>query len=114
MKSVTLNGDIYDPNGKLHGGATPSNNGILLLLQKRHYVIEELRKAREELKQLQNKQEKLEKVRSSWEEYQGKMQLILHKLNALDERIAQSVYQQVIVTQLKSITARFYIVFIDR
>ena len=32
-KSVTLDGDIYDPSGTLSGGSAPSSNGTLVRVQ---------------------------------------------------------------------------------
>lgn len=42
MKSVTLEGDIYDPSGTLSGGSSPNSSGVLLTLQKLNKLNKEL------------------------------------------------------------------------
>jgi structural maintenance of chromosome 2 len=34
MKSVTVEGDVYDPSGTLSGGSAPNSSGVLVTLQK--------------------------------------------------------------------------------
>jgi structural maintenance of chromosome 2 len=33
MRSVTLDGDVYDPSGTLSGGSAPSGDGVLVHVQ---------------------------------------------------------------------------------
>ena len=42
LKSVTLEGDVYDPSGTLSGGSAPNSSGVLVTLQ-------ELNQARHDL-----------------------------------------------------------------
>lgn len=42
MKSVTLEGDVYDPAGTLSGGSAPQSSGVLLTLQKLNEINAEL------------------------------------------------------------------------
>ena len=53
LKSVTLQGDVYDPAGTLSGGSAPTSSGILVTLQKLKEVTQELRATEEELIHLQ-------------------------------------------------------------
>lgn len=34
LKSVTVEGDVYDPSGTLSGGSAPNSSGVLVTLQK--------------------------------------------------------------------------------
>lgn len=38
MKSVTIEGDVYDPSGTLSGGSAPQSSGVLLTLQRLNEV----------------------------------------------------------------------------
>jgi structural maintenance of chromosome 2 len=42
LKSVTVEGDVYDPSGTLSGGSAASGNGVLLKLQKLDTITQEL------------------------------------------------------------------------
>ena len=42
MKSVTLEGDVYDPSGTLSGGSSPNSSGVLVTLQKLNEINKEL------------------------------------------------------------------------
>ncbi|KAI9804517.1 MAG: hypothetical protein M1825_001416 [Sarcosagium campestre] len=41
LKSVTLEGDVYDPSGTLSGGSSPSTGGVLATLQKLNELSKE-------------------------------------------------------------------------
>lgn len=42
IKSVTLEGDVYDPSGTLSGGSSPSSSGMLVTLQELNQITKEL------------------------------------------------------------------------
>jgi structural maintenance of chromosome 2 len=52
MKSVTLEGDVYDPSGTLSGGSSPNSSGVLITLQKLNEFNVELRAREDELSKL--------------------------------------------------------------
>lgn len=52
MKSVTLEGDVYDPSGTLSGGSALSSSGVLVTLQKLNQLSNELRGREKELSEL--------------------------------------------------------------
>ncbi|KAF1809298.1 RecF/RecN/SMC protein [Eremomyces bilateralis CBS 781.70] len=52
MKSVTLEGDVYDPSGTLSGGSAPHSSGMLVTLQKLNETMAELSAAEQELSAL--------------------------------------------------------------
>ncbi|KAI8447921.1 SMCs flexible hinge, partial [Phakopsora pachyrhizi] len=58
MKSVTQDGDIYNPSGALSGGSKPSTSGILIKVQ-------ELKKVEGLLK---DHQSKLEVIKKGWQD----------------------------------------------
>ena len=53
MKSVTLEGDVYDPSGTLSGGSSPNSSGVLVTLQKLNEISNELDVREAELSDLQ-------------------------------------------------------------
>lgn len=53
MKSVTLEGDVYDPSGTLSGGSSPQTSGVLVTLQKLNELTRELEMKEQALNRLQ-------------------------------------------------------------
>lgn len=53
MRSVTLEGDAYDPSGTLSGGSAPSSSGVLIALQKLNNLARQLEEAKQSLKKVQ-------------------------------------------------------------
>lgn len=107
MKSVTLDGDIYDPSGTLSGGAKPSTSGILVKVQ-------ELKKVEDALK---HHQTNLEAIESEWHAAKNKMatfnqtkkdlDLKTHEITLLEERVKESNATRIIseVAEIKSTLA---------
>jgi structural maintenance of chromosome 2 len=87
LKSVTLEGDVYDPSGTLSGGSSPNSSGVLVILQKLNEVTKELRKNEQELQQLQemmkSEQEKLTSIKSVKQE----LDLKSHEIKLSEEQI---------------------------
>lgn len=54
MKSVTLEGDVYDPSGTLSGGSSPNSSGVLVTLQELNEIMKELAVREKALKELQS------------------------------------------------------------
>ena len=53
MKSVTLEGDVYDPSGTLSGGSAPQSSGVLVILQHLNELNRELEDNQSALEKLQ-------------------------------------------------------------
>ncbi len=90
LKSVTLEGDVYDPAGTLSGGSKPSTGGMLVKAQELNRVQKELEGAKRELKkldvELQQEENKAQKMAGLTKE----MQLKQHQVALLEDRIASS------------------------
>ncbi|OCT50976.1 Structural maintenance of chromosomes protein 2 [Cladophialophora carrionii] len=88
LKSVTLEGDVYDPSGTLSGGSSPNSSGVLVILQKLNEVTKELQKHQSELQQLQEtmRQEraKLADIKSVKQE----LDLKAHEIKLAEEQIS--------------------------
>ncbi|KAL5388122.1 hypothetical protein DPSP01_003113 [Paraphaeosphaeria sporulosa] len=52
-KSVTLEGDVYEPQGTLSGGSAPQTSGVLVTLQKFNEITGELQAQEQQLAELQ-------------------------------------------------------------
>ncbi|KAK5052647.1 hypothetical protein LTR84_002512 [Exophiala bonariae] len=88
LKSVTLEGDVYDPSGTLSGGSSPNSSGVLVILQKLNEVTQELQKHQSELQQLQqtikSETAKLANIKSVKQE----LDLKTHEIKLTEEQIS--------------------------
>jgi structural maintenance of chromosome 2 len=110
LKSVTLEGDVYDPSGTLSGGSSPNSSGVLVILQKLNEVTKELQKHQSNLRQLQetmkSEQAKLASIKSVKQE----LDLKTHEIKLAEEQISGNSSSSIIsaveemkasITQLK-------------
>lgn len=104
LKSITLNGDIYDPSGTLSGGSSASSSGVLLQLQKLNEVKNQLDFYNNKLSEinifLEKNKENLEKVASFKKNYDLK----LHEIKLTEKQIASNSASKIIneVKELES------------
>ncbi|KAK3954591.1 hypothetical protein QBC32DRAFT_79381 [Pseudoneurospora amorphoporcata] len=52
MRSITVEGDSYDPSGTLSGGSAPNSSGVLVTLQKLNEINRQLKEAEAALNEL--------------------------------------------------------------
>jgi structural maintenance of chromosome 2 len=87
MKSVTLEGDVYDPSGTLSGGSSPNSSGVLVTLQKLNDITKELRSKERQLATLEDhmmrEKKKLDSVRS----IKQNLDLKNHEIKLTEEQI---------------------------
>ena len=80
MKSVTLEGDVYDPSGTLSGGSSPSSSGVLVIMQK----LSQINKEMGELQSVMAKErKKLESAKKTKQEFDLKT----HEIQLTEEQI---------------------------
>lgn len=111
MRSITLEGDAYDPSGTLSGGSSPNSSGVLVTLQKLNDITRQLGEAESSLNELQAKiskeKSKLDQARNIKQE----LDLKAHEIKLATEQISgnssSSIIQEVenmkeAITQLKT------------
>jgi structural maintenance of chromosome 2 len=57
MKSVTVDGDVYDPSGTLSGGSKPKSDKILVKVQELRELEKEVNKRKREMDEFEKEQE---------------------------------------------------------
>lgn len=87
LKSVTLDGDVYDPSGTLSGGSSPNSSGVLVTLQKLNDVNTQLSKHEGELSELQALMMKEKKTLDSARKLKQDLDLKLHETKLTEEQI---------------------------
>ncbi|KAI1738890.1 hypothetical protein F4680DRAFT_162258 [Xylaria scruposa] len=99
MRSITLEGDAYDPSGTLSGGSSPNSSGVLVTLQKLNDINRQLKEAEASLQDLQaliaREKSKLDQARKIKQE----LDLKAHEIKLAEEQISgnssSSIIQEV-------------------
>ena len=87
VKSVTLEGDVYDPSGTLSGGAAPSGNGILVKVQELKRVEREIAEVKAILDGAQRELAGAKKVIDAWRKDKRDLELREHEVRLLEEQV---------------------------
>ncbi|KAI9678354.1 MAG: Structural maintenance of chromosomes protein 2 [Caeruleum heppii] len=87
MKSVTLEGDVYDPSGTLSGGSSPNSSGVLLTMQKLNQLNKELGAEECALKALQDMLSREKQKLASVRQIKQELDLKKHEIQLTEERI---------------------------
>ena len=111
MKSITLEGDSYDPSGTLSGGSSPNSSGVLVTLQKYNELTKELNEKEKALTELQSTMSREKKKLDQARKIKQELDLKSHEIKLTEEQISgnssSSIIQEVenmkwSIVQLKS------------
>jgi structural maintenance of chromosome 2 len=99
MKSITLEGDSYDPSGTLSGGSSPNSSGVLVTLQKLNELTKELRFHESTLAELQATMAREKKKLDQAKRIKQDLDLKSHEIKLTEEQIggnsSSSIIQEV-------------------
>ena len=87
MKSVTLDGDVYDPSGTLSGGSSPNCGGVLVVLQKLNELTKEMTVRENELSELQAVMAGEKKRMDSARKTKQELDLKSHEIKLTEDQI---------------------------
>jgi len=87
MKSVTLEGDVYDPSGTLSGGSAPQSSGVLLTLQKLNDINRELDACVDSLAQVQATIAREKKTMDAAKKIKQDLDLKTHEISLTQDQI---------------------------
>ncbi|KAL3417306.1 RecF/RecN/SMC N terminal domain-containing protein [Phlyctema vagabunda] len=111
MKSITLEGDSYDPSGTLSGGSATNSSGVLVTLQKLNELNRELASNERALADLQATMAREKKKLDQAKKIKQELDLKSHEIKLTEEQIggnsSSSIIQEVenmkaSILQLKS------------
>jgi structural maintenance of chromosome 2 len=88
MRSVTLEGDLYDPAGQLSGGSSLQSSGVLVTLQKHKELTRELEKEEQSLKSLQDTMDREKKELDAARKTKQELDLKNHEIKLTEEQIS--------------------------
>lgn len=90
VKSVTLQGDVYDPSGTLSGGAAPNSNQILVRVQELLDAEHALQEATGRLRTLEQEEARTKASRDSWKLLAQNLELKSHEMQLLEQQVGGS------------------------
>lgn len=90
VRSVTLEGDVYDPSGTLSGGSAPSGSGVLIQVQELLEAESRLNEARKRLQTLEVEEGRSRKDREDWKALKRDLEMKEHELRLLEGQIEGS------------------------
>jgi structural maintenance of chromosome 2 len=88
MKSVTLEGDVYDPAGTLSGGSAPQTSGVLVTLQKLNEITKDIQSQERQLADLQATMAKEKKKLDAARKTKQELDLKTHEIKLTEEQIS--------------------------
>jgi structural maintenance of chromosome 2 len=94
-KSVTLEGDVYDPFGTLQGGSKSQFAGILMRLQTLKEYKQQLKTYQQELDDLNAEIQRTQKIIDEYKQTKKQLDLKTHEVTLLEQQINSSRNSQV-------------------
>ncbi|EPE33084.1 P-loop containing nucleoside triphosphate hydrolase [Glarea lozoyensis ATCC 20868] len=96
MKSITLEGDSYDPSGTLSGGSSPNSSGVLVTLQKLNELTRELSRNETALSALQSKMAREKQKLDQAKKIKQELDLKSHEIKLTEEQIGSNSSSSII------------------
>lgn len=87
-RSVTLEGDVYDPQGTLSGGSAPQSSGVLVTLQRFNEITTNLRAHEQQLAELQATMAREKKKLDGAKKIKQELDLKMHAIQLTEEQIS--------------------------
>ncbi|KAF7981509.1 hypothetical protein HWV62_33069 [Athelia sp. TMB] len=87
VRSVTLDGDVYDPSGTLSGGSAPSGSGTLVKVQELLKAEQKLADAQRRLTALEEQEMAGRESREKWRKLSRELEIKKHEARLLEEQI---------------------------
>jgi len=93
-KTVTTDGDLFDPQGTLTGGSKPAGAATLHQLHEVHTAEAELKKLKDELQRVNNEINKMVENQNRYQMVKQSYDLKLREIDLLKQRIERTPYFQ--------------------
>ncbi|KAF9055129.1 RecF/RecN/SMC protein [Hymenopellis radicata] len=90
VRSVTLDGDVYEPSGTLSGGSAAKGSGVLVKVQTVLNAERQLAEAKQKLAAAEAYGEKMKQKRDAWTAFSRQVDMKKHELRLLEEQIEGS------------------------
>lgn len=89
-RSITLDGDVYDPEGNLSGGSRKNNSSILLKMQQHNQLIQKIAHLEKRHALIMQELNRLDHLSKSTKTLQNELNLSKHELSLLERKLDNS------------------------
>ncbi|OBA23155.1 RecF/RecN/SMC protein [Metschnikowia bicuspidata var. bicuspidata NRRL YB-4993] len=89
-RSITLDGDVYDPEGNLSGGSRKNNSSILLKMQQHNQLSQKISHLVKKHDQVCRELNRLDLLSQSTKSLQNELNLTKHELSLLERKMENS------------------------
>ncbi|KAI3403245.2 SMC2 [Candida oxycetoniae] len=86
-RSITIEGDTYEPEGNISGGSRRNNTPLLLALKDYNIAVKELRDVEDEMCNVNSKLAEWEKVKQATSGLRNEIQMKKHELALLERKL---------------------------
>lgn len=93
-RSVTLDGDVVDPQGTLSGGARPKGGAVLLEIAEIKKLLNTIQNIDLQLKSLNEQIARIQRTAQTYNQLKEQLDLQQHELNNVRQRLQSSTFQQ--------------------
>ena len=90
LRSVTIQGDVYDPSGTISGGSAPNSSGLLVKVQALKRAEAALQEAKDELRRLEHEEQSGKAARDAWTKAKRDLEMKQHEVKLLEEQVTGS------------------------
>jgi structural maintenance of chromosome 2 len=90
VRSVTLDGDVYEPGGTLSGGAAPQGAGVLVRMQELNAADRDLREKEGRLQEVERGAERERGRSEAWRRMVKELEMKEHELRLLQAQVEGS------------------------
>jgi structural maintenance of chromosome 2 len=90
VKSVTLEGDVYDPSGTLSGGAAPNSSGILVKVQELRAIETQIQGHKAAVDEVSRELANAKKVIDAFRKDKRDLDIREHEVKLLEEQVGGS------------------------
>ena len=107
LKSVTLEGDVYDPSGTLSGGSAAGGSGVLLTLQKLNALTQQIGEEEAKLEKLEREMTRDAQKLKSARKIKQELDLKAHEIGLAESQISGNEASSIIagVVEMKATIA---------
>lgn len=95
-RSITLAGDVYDPEGTLSGGSRNQSNSLLIDIQKYNTVTSEVKQLKNELNEIIFNIKQQEEISQKTKTLQRDLEMSLHRLTIAQKNLQSNPTHQLI------------------
>ncbi|PPQ99377.1 hypothetical protein CVT24_009207 [Panaeolus cyanescens] len=90
VRSVTIEGDVYDPSGTLSGGSAPNSSKILIQVQELLAIETHYNEACQRLAEVEHEDKATQNMRNTWRNLARDFDIKTHELKLLQQQVEGS------------------------